>query len=322
MFLNVVYILLILIVISIALRLRANNSTKIVSLLMVINFVILILLAYHIVFKTTIFAIFLICYGFLIYYIGRKNYYDISVKNLEFTSSKLNQDLDILYVADFQHDKDFNNYNYEMASKVINLINEQSYDLLLLGGDYINYINNIDQFKSQITRIKNKEHVYGVYGNHDFEFIGELDPVFADLNVQILKNQVIDTNIKENSIQISGVEDVWTGKPSFENIEPNLDPNKLHLNLTHNPDFIKEIANSNIDLSLAGHYHAGQVVFIPKLPIQKVISKYIYGLFEMNNIRLYVTSGAGGSFGRGKRGSYLRFNTKAEIVKIKFKSTK
>lgn len=322
MLLNIVYTVLILATISVAMRLHANNKAKIVSLLMVFNFVFLILLAYHIIFKTTIFAIFLICYGILIYYIGRKNYYDLEVKNLEFTSSKIDNEFNILYVADFQHDLDFNNYNYKMAKKVLDSINKQNYDLLLFGGDYINYISHIDQFSALLSEINNRKQAYGVYGNHDFEFINELENVFKQHNIQILKNELIDIVVNNNKIKISGVEDVWTGNPSFEKISPKLQSDTLHINLTHNPDFIKDVTNSEIDLSLAGHYHAGQVSFIPKLPIQRVISKYIYGLFEFNKIKLYVTSGAGGSFGRGRRGSYLRFNTKAEIVKIKFKPSK
>ena len=76
--------------------------------------------------------------------------------------------------------------------------------------------------------------------------------------------------------------------------------------------------DSKIDFMLSGHYHGGQIKVFG-LTMQRLITKYVYGYFKKGNTQLYVTSGVGGSYMRGEKGKYIRFNARPEINKFKLK---
>lgn len=318
MILNIIYVLIILFLLIIAIQLKTRDQSKLFIICLLFVLIILILLVYNLFVKTTLLALFLIGYIIAIHYYGKKKYYDLILKELVFSSPKIREEINIVYVADFQHDYRQDVYNYKMANKVVELINKQKYDVLLLGGDYINYKTHLNDFSKTIAKISNQQQVFGVWGNHDYPFKKELNQIFQRTNVEMLTNENRIIKIKKQAINISGIDDLWTGQPNYQQIRKQIDSNLLHIHLLHNPDYFEQIKNEDIDLALAGHYHAGQVVLIPNIPIQRVVSKYIYGMFNTSNASMFVTSGCGGSFGRGRFGGFLRFNTQPEVVKIKF----
>ncbi len=322
MILDIVYIILMMLMLSTALKFKSKEANSLVILFITFAFVFFILFVYNIFFKTTLLAIALVIYLIAIRYFGQKKYYNLKVKELEFSSPKVSEEIQLLYVADFQHDYREDAYNERMADLVVEKINQQSYDVLLLGGDYINYSTHYEEFNNTIAKINNEKQSFAVWGNHDLPFKEELDDIFTRHNIEILNNEHREIAINEQQINISGVDDFWTGKPDYEAIKIKLNEELLHIHLLHNPDYFDKIKHEDIDLALAGHYHAGQVVLIPKLPMQRVVSRYIYGLFTTPSAKMFVTSGAGGSFGRGRFGGFLRFNSYPEIVKIKFVPSK
>ncbi len=296
-----------------------TRLSTIIALAVLIEFLLLI---YALNRQIPGFIIGLTLYLIIVYVFGVRNYQKLKLKELEFTSSKVNDEITCIYVADFQHDKAVDSYNQAAMENVVNKINQLEYDVLLLGGDYVNYQNHIDQFFDNLLQIKNRNHVYGVMGNHDYPFIPELEANFQKNNIHILNNDFEEVTINNSKITISGVEDLWTKSPNYYAIKERLNEKNYHINLTHNPDYITSFANENYDLSLAGHYHAGQVNFLPKLPQVRLVSKYVYGLFKFEQGSLFVTSGVGGSFFRGKISRYARWNTRPEVVKITIKPHK
>ncbi len=322
MILDIVYVLLVLILLSIALKFKSQESNIFSFIFLSFAFIFFILFIYNIVVKTTILAIALIVYILIIKHLGKEKYYNLKLKELVFHSDKISEEINLVYVADFQHDYREDIYNERMAKKVTDLINEQEYDILLLGGDYINYSSHYEDFNNTLKQIENTKNAYAVWGNHDLPFKEELFHMFEAKNIKILNNEHQEVTIGSNKINVSGVDDLWTGLPDYNEIKIKMKEELLHIHLLHNPDFFDKIKHEDIDLALAGHYHAGQVVMIPRLPMQRIVSKYIYGLFTTPTSKMFVTSGAGGSFGRGKFGGFLRFNSEPEIVKIKFKPSR
>ncbi len=318
MILDIIYVLIIIFMLSTALKFKTKNNDALTALFIGFSAIFFILLIYNLIFKTTFLAIVIVLYIIIIRHIGAKKYYNLVVKELEFSSDKITEDIELVYVADFQHDYKEDVYNEKMANLVIDAINQQTYDVLLLGGDYINYNSHYEEFNNNIADINNRKLAFGVWGNHDLPFKEELGNIFSRHNIKMLTNEHAEIKIRNQKITISGVDDFWTGKPDFDAIKLKLNEDLLHINLIHNPDYFDKIKREHIDLALGGHYHGGQVIPLRGLPMQRIVTKYVYGLFTSTHAKMFVTSGCGGSWGRGRFGGFLRFNSKPEIVKIKF----
>ena len=210
--------------------------------------------------------------------------------------------------------------NIQMGLKYYGIYKQQiprseilEYDLLLLGGDFVNYVENIDLFFEYLKEINiPKLGCFTVLGNHDYIDYDRIVVKLEELGIKVVDN---DYFLLNDNITIIGVEDVWRGHPKL----PNYPNDRVNILLSHNPDFIKEISDENeIAFMLSGHYHGGQIKLF-KMTLQRTITKYVYGYFEKGRTKLYVTSGVGGSYGRGKRGKYIRFNARPEINKFKLK---
>ena len=63
--------------------------------------------------------------------------------------------------------------------------------------------------------------------------------------------------------------------------------------LSHHPDFFFEAAAADVDLTLAGHTHGGQIVFAGMAPLRQSQFGYEEGWFVEGNARLYVGRGVG-----------------------------
>jgi len=113
---------------------------------------------------------------------------------------------------------------------------------------------------------------------------------------KILVNENI--KIKENNINIIGLDDSIFGTFDKETIVSLLDENYYNIIISHEPDVAEYFLQYSTDLFLAGHSHGGQVnlPFIRYTPL--LAQKYIRGLYGIDNYRqtkIYVNIGLGTS---------------------------
>ena len=245
-------------------------------------------------------------------FIGKKKYYDLKIRTKYIESDNLKDNFRALYISDFQFDQGKKRINEKAMKQVIDKINSQEYDMLLLGGDYINYTENIDIFFKYIKEINlPKMGAFAVLGNHDYVDYNRIYNEFEKLNFNVLENKRFDFN---DEITIVGVEDVINGNPHLVELRED----SLNILLTHNPNFISKLPKDNcVDFSLSGHYHAGQVNLLG-IPIQRLISKYVYGFYNDYNTKMYVSSGVGGAVFRGMFTLQIRYFAQPEIVEVVF----
>jgi predicted MPP superfamily phosphohydrolase len=81
----------------------------------------------------------------------------------------------------------------------------------------------------------------------------------------------------------------------------------------HEPDFADSIAAfERVDLQLSGHSHGGQVnpLFLEAPFRPKYAQKYVAGLYQVDQLQLYVTRGVGTIPPRA------RFNCRPEVTQI------
>ena len=267
------------------------------------------------------FILVLACYLYSLY-----EFTNINIKEIVLESSDIPENFDgmkIMYVADFQFDtrKEFNK---KALNRVISLMNETDKDIILLGGDYTNWEGKIIPFFQEFKKVKKPKYgIYSVTGNHDYSNHKLVLEKLAENGIENLDNKRSDIKIGDQSIVISGVDDLWFGHPDINIALDGVTKEDFTILLSHNPDYFEEISDSDkqrIDITLSGHVHAGMVSFFGLFsPVTGSVTnygeKYRYGMKNYENHKIYITSGLGGS----AFGQYIRFFARPEIVILKLK---
>jgi len=198
-------------------------------------------------------------------------------------------------------------------------LNNLKTDIIFVPGDFVNsQTEEVYPFAEAFSSLRAPYGVFGCLGNHDY--FADVDIVAKEVNgcgIKLLRNDAVKI-IKGNSfINLVGVDDIpINGKP-----EPYLEralssvqnPNPRIL-LCHKPYYLETFASHNIDLTLAGHTHGGQIVFakVGNLIVcpAALFSKYVWGLYKSGNSQMYITRGI------GTVGVPFRINCPPEITKI------
>lgn len=218
--------------------------------------------------------------------------YPITIKKLERNNYK------IAILADLHIGSPWN--HVERLEKIVDTVNEQTPDLILVAGDFV--IHEVlggkfvppEKLIPALSRLRAKEGVYAVLGNHDHWLNGtRVTKALETANISVLTNKVI----LKDGFWLAGVDDLWAGKPDVDGTLSQVKDDKPILLFTHNPDLFPKIPK-RVDLSIAGHTHGGQVYF-PLLGRPIVPSdygeRYALGLIQEDGHQLFVNPGTGTS---------------------------
>jgi len=220
----------------------------------------------------------------------------------------------IVFASDF-HIKP---YGQKRLEKIVETINKQNPDVIVSAGDFVcghteHSTMHPQKISEGLAKVKSKYGFYTTLGNHDGWYdrwyIKEL---LEGVNIKVLNNRNVKLQINGKEIYIAGVEDMMTAFPNIEDaLKGTKSPTIL---LTHTPDIFPDVPG-NVNLTLAGHTHGGQV----KIPIIGPIftasnygNKYAIGLVDENGKKLITTRGIGVNI------LPFRFNCPPEIVVIEF----
>lgn len=201
------------------------------------------------------------------------------------------------------------------VSKLVDIINTLDVDLVTFTGDIVNRKSDeLLPYESLLSRIKAKDGVLSVLGNHDYgDYLDWATPKDKEENLRLMYeiNQRMGWDLLLNeskylyrgndSIVVIGVENI--GDPPFKvygslcEANQSLADSTIKILLTHNPAHweqdIKDNKKYNIALTLSGHTHAMQIELFGLSPS---IFRYNYwkGLYKDSlNRYLYVNVGAG-----------------------------
>ena len=220
----------------------------------------------------------------------------------------------IVFASDF-HIKP---YGQKRLEKVVETINAQNPDVVISAGDFVcghteHSTMHPQKIAEGLAKVKSKYGFYTTLGNHDGWYdrwyIKEL---LEKQNIKVLNNKNEKLQINGKEIFIAGVEDMMTAFPNMEDaLKGTKTPTIL---LTHTPDVFPDIPR-NVNLTLAGHTHGGQV----RLPLLGALivpsdygNKYSSGLIEEKGKKMIVTNGIGVSI------LPIRFNCPPEVIVIEF----
>ena len=230
---------------------------------------------------------------------GMFNARKVILKKITVKSSKINRNYNIIFISDVHLGTNTSKH----LSKILNKIQTLEYDFLLIGGDLI----DSSSFKLNDLNLLNnfKKDIYFVNGNHEYYLKDFKDKIkeLKKFKIKVLKN----SSKQIDQINIIGIDDLQTKYSKIKYFEKLYKNNLFNLVLSHKPDFWNNIKNKS-DLMLSGHTHNGQI--FPFNFFVKLKFKFIYGIYEYKNSKLYVSSGA------GCWGPKLRIGSSNEIVNI------
>lgn len=288
----------------------------------------------RIVLSLTVFVALSIIYGI---FIGKYNY-KVREEIIHFeTLPNTFEGMRILHISDL-HVGSWD--NKKAIEKGIRLINEQSYDLLVFTGDFINTLaSEAAPWTTLISQIKTPKYgKYAILGNHDYgEYVvwpnedakaknfEEIKRNIEKSGFTLLMNENVALSNHQDTIYLLGVENWGTNFKKVGDLKKTTDgvsTNDFKIVLTHDPShWTAEIVGhpQQYQLTLSGHTHGMQFgIDIPGI-IEWSPSKYIYpewgGLYQQKNQYLYVNRGFGFHAYSGRIGIW------PEITVIELKKT-
>lgn len=213
---------------------------------------------------------------------------------------------------------DFHAVSFHMGhesdvEKLVNLINKQNCDAIFFTGDMVTIsTDELDGFDSQLSRLKAKDGVFSVLGNHDYNIYQkkaskELREADTERLIErekrmgwnLLLNEHAIVRRGNDSIAVVGVHNFgWAPRfPKLGDLDKaqcGVDSSTFKVLLSHDPTHwhLKVLPTTNIKMVFSGHTHAGQLKIFGWSP-----TEYIYdtwsGLFEVDGKYLYVNDGVG-----------------------------
>ena len=190
------------------------------------------------------------------------------------------------------------------VKEIVKKINETNPDIIVFTGDLIdkNYPLSNDEQEKLIKELKKLNTTLGKYAILGEEDKENFSTIMHAIDFTILKNEydliykdnnkpILLVGLNNNSKDTSSIESAY----NYFNTE-NHNPNIFSITLTHEPDTIDLLDNKKTQLVLAGHSHNGsiRIPFINKSIINKEgAKKYNQDYYNVNNTKLYISSGLG-----------------------------
>lgn len=236
-----------------------------------------------------------------------------------YSSPKADPDLDgftIVQISDL-HNATFGNGNKTLIDKVKAL----SPDIVVITGD-LNYSShtNISSALQVINAISKEIPVYYVTGNHEYyidtESRSELIKSVIEAGAILLNNEGVQISKGKGSFLLAGLDDNNLSDDTLAGLLNGND--EMSVVLAHEPQNIKNYAQSGADLVLSGHAHGGQIrlPFIGAViaPDQGFFPKYTSGVHTLDNTQMIISRGLGSSV------IPIRLFNYPEIVCVKIKT--
>lgn len=284
----------------------------------------------------------IVCILFILAYGLTIGFNKLTIREFTFESKDLPEEFDgyrIVHISD-AHLGTYANGKEHLLERNIDSINALKPDLVLFTGDIQNLKpSEIEPMMEIIKRMKAKDGIYSVLGNHDYsiylrdasakekaESLKKTISLEKELGWTVLMNENArvyrdckDTICEEKpSIVIAGMENDGDGKkfPRYGNLTKTMNGTKASdfiIMLQHDPTHWRDtiLKNSNAQLTLSGHTHAGQFMLFGWSPVEYFYEDWA-GVTNVGERAINVSTGMGGFIP-------FRFGIPGEIVLITLK---
>ena len=179
------------------------------------------------------------------------------------------------------------------------LVNSLEPDLFVLTGDSIsNSMYFVYGCAEEMAQVRTRHGTFAVLGNHEHWYGNprEAEAVFEAHGIPVLKNAHRVIQSGQGPFAVAGVDDFTSGHADLGAALRGRDPSVPTLLLSHHPEIFPEAARREIPITLAGHWHGGQIrLELPgiDLSVAHLLSPYPEGHYQNGASHLYVTRGIG-----------------------------
>lgn len=277
----------------------------------------------------------LLCFWYVLLYGSFVGVRHLDVRQVEFASKDLPAAFDGYRIVQFSdaHVHSFDGWRRPLLSRAIDSINAQGADLIVFTGDLQNkQPSEIAPYLSELARLKAKDGVLSVLGNHDYPMYIDADPYQQALNLEAVVSQESKAgwNVLLNGrrtirrgndcIYVAGMENDGEGRfPQLGNIQMSLygaNRNDFVVMLEHDPTAWRRkiLRHCHAQLTLSGHTHGGQFSVFGWTPAS-LHYRECMGVYEIGGRYIHVTKGLSG-------GIPVRIGATPEVVAINLRKAK
>ncbi len=205
----------------------------------------------------------------------------------------------------------------------VRIINGLKPDLVVLTGDYIAWDPEAEgEAVRALTGLRAPHGVFGCLGNHEQE--GEIEEsitrLFAAQGIRILRQERAAIRSSGETLNLIGIDeprgrsradwehDVYR---RLQQVKGLVMPGTVNILLIHYSAVFDYVSELDIDLTLAGHTHGGQLSldFVHRgLSLGRLVTPYDRGWYEKGGRQLYVNRGI------GTTGFPIRLGARPEIT--------
>lgn len=222
--------------------------------------------------------------------LGYRNFTNTRVVKTEISIDKKSSldSLRVVFISDLHLTITSNKIMFQKAFDKINALDP---DIILIGGDIIDYSHKVirDDYSQIFKSLKSKYGIYSVLGNH--EYYGGIDGnegYIRSLGINVLRDDVFSIE----DIHIIGRDDSHNkDRLPLRNITSDISADETLIIVDHNPQSIDESIDAKGDLQLSGHTHRGQ--FFPYNLVVDRMYRNGYGYKKIEGLNTIVTAGLG-----------------------------
>jgi predicted MPP superfamily phosphohydrolase len=201
--------------------------------------------------------------------------------------------------------------SYTPATKIatwVERMNELGADLIAVTGDLITSGDrHTEAVAGALGGLRARDGVYACMGNHDYFCDAERFVKLLESNgLTMLRNRGI--TLDRVPLHVAGVDDTWTGRNDTQRALAGRKEGVPTLLLAHDPNLFKGAVEHQVELTLSGHTHGGQLAISRRWTLARLITEFTAGLYMRGESQLYVNRGA------GTTGPPVRLGAPAELT--------
>lgn len=184
----------------------------------------------------------------------------------------------------------------EWVAQVVAKTNARKADLIVLTGDMSDgYVPVRRADVAPLGQLTAKDGLYAITGNHEYYFnYDQWMKVWAQSGVPFLLNSHVRLYRDNAALVIAGVTDEkdLTNPPNVSQALAGTRPDDTVILLDHRPGNARDNARHNVKLQLSGHTHGGMIRPL-EFAIKPANNGFVSGRYQVGNMQLYVSNGAG-----------------------------
>ncbi|MFZ4648486.1 MAG: metallophosphoesterase [Patescibacteria group bacterium] len=203
-------------------------------------------------------------------------------------------------------------YRHGFLSKIARLVGKVEPEMVLITGDLFDGTDgDFSEAGKKLLELHAPLGVYLIFGNHE-NYLGRAEVVghLAGSGIEVLDDRLVEIK----GLQILGVGYPEEGTHHLDlagklkSLE-NFDSKKPSILMFHEPIQFEQVAETGVNIYLAGHTHRGQM-FPFNLLAYLVYHRYSFGLKKFKQLTAFISTGA------GTWGPPCRTLSRSEIVVI------